>query len=148
MRLEPLYSASFTTPESWSVDLAGQFGTEAHSFLVAEGRSTGRLSARLRGANVPRRRADGTLLPDFRGVLETDDGATILYSWTGRTRVSDEGRHELVGGITHITDDERYQWLNHSFCGLTGEVLPRADGSGFDVVLEVAEIVWEPPPLG
>jgi hypothetical protein len=55
-------------------------------FLIAEGRVEGRLSARLRGSNYPRRRADDTLLADFRGALETDDGATILSSWHGYAR--------------------------------------------------------------
>ena len=83
MRLEPLYRVTFTTPESWSVELEGTTGTEGQSFLIAEGRSEGRLSARYRAANFPRRRTDGALTPDFRGVLETDDGATILFSWRG-----------------------------------------------------------------
>ena len=51
MRLEPLYRATFTTPEAWSVELAGPAGTEGQSFLIAEGRCDGRL----RGANYPRR---------------------------------------------------------------------------------------------
>jgi len=99
MRLEPLYRATFTTPESWSVDVAGPFGTETQNFLIAEGRATGRLSARLRAANFPRRRVDGTLLPDFRGALDTDDGATILYSWSGYARAGSGGMRELVGSI-------------------------------------------------
>jgi Protein of unknown function (DUF3237) len=144
MRLEPLYTATFTTPESWSVGFDGDFGSEQQDFLIAEGRSHGRLSARLRGANFPRRRADGTLLPDFRGVLETDDGATILYSWSGYARRNDAGMRELVGSLTHVTGDERYAWLNDAFCVLTGEVRPRAGQNGFDVVLEVARIVREP----
>ena len=41
MRLEPLYRARFTTPESWSVELVGSAGTEAKSFLIAEGRCEG-----------------------------------------------------------------------------------------------------------
>jgi hypothetical protein len=36
MRLEPLYRATFTTPESWCVELVGPAGTEARSFLIAE----------------------------------------------------------------------------------------------------------------
>ena len=144
MRLEPLYTATFTTPESWSVGLDGPFGSEEQNFLIAEGRSQGRLSARLRGANFPRRRADGILLPDFRGALATDDGATILYSWSGYARANDDGTRELVGGITHVTDDPRYAWLNTAYCALVGEVRSRAHGEGFDVVLEVSEVVWEP----
>ena len=83
MRLEPLYRARFTTPERWSVELRGPHGTEAQSLLFAEGRCEGRVAARLRAANFPRRRTDDTLTPDFRGVLETDDGATILFTWQG-----------------------------------------------------------------
>ena len=86
MRLDPLYRVTFATPESWSVELAGNTGTESQKFLLAEGRSSGRLSARFRAANYPRQRVDDTLLPDFRGALETDDGATILFSWSGYAR--------------------------------------------------------------
>lgn len=86
MRLEPLYRVTFTTPESWSVELGGDRGDEGRSFLIAEGRAEGRLSARYRGANFTRRRVDGTLTPDFRGVLETDDGATILFAWGSPVR--------------------------------------------------------------
>jgi len=66
MRLEPLYRATFTTPEAWSVELAGPAGTEGQSFLTAEGHCEGRLPARLRGANYPRRRTDNALLPGLR----------------------------------------------------------------------------------
>ena len=82
MRLEPLYRVIWTTPEAWSVQL---------------GRSPGPLSARFRAANYPRLRTDGTLTPDFRGVLETDGGATILFSWQGYARVGSNGMRELLG---------------------------------------------------
>jgi hypothetical protein len=71
MRLEPLYTVTFTTPEAWSVEVAADAGIEGRGFLLAEGRSTGRLSARFRAVNFPRKRADGALVPEFRGVLET-----------------------------------------------------------------------------
>lgn len=77
MRLEPFYRATFTTPESWTVELAGPAGVEGQSF-------------------------------------------------------------------THSTDDERYRWLNGAVCALAGEVRPDEDGSGFEVVLDVSELVWEP----
>jgi Protein of unknown function (DUF3237) len=141
MRLEPLYRATFTTLESWSVEIEGEHGSEGQSFLIAEGRLEGRLSARLRGANFPRRRSDGTHTPSFRGALETDDGATILYAWEGYGRAARLGVSELVGSITHVTGDERYRWLNTAVCALAGKARPREDGSGLDVVLEVAEIV-------
>ena len=144
MRLEPLYRVTFTTPESWSVELEGTTGTEGQGFLIAEGRSEGRLSARYRAANFPRRRTDGALTPDFRGVLETDDGATILFAWSGLARTGSAGMRELVGSITHTTSDGRYRWLNDRVGAVTGEVRPRETGEGFDVVIDVAELVWEP----
>jgi hypothetical protein len=144
VRLEPLYRAAFTTPESWSVELVGATGTEGQSFLIAEGRADGRLSARLRGANFPRRRVDETLLPEFRGVLETDDGAALLFTWRGYARARDDGMRELVGSVTHVCDDERYRWLNDVVCLLTGELRPRVDSDGSEVVFDVAELVWEP----
>ena len=84
------------------------------------------------------------MLPDFHGALDTDDGATILFSWSGYARASNSGARELVGGITHLTDDERYAWLNQAYCAVTGEVRPRREGDGFEVAFDVAELVWEP----
>ena len=144
MRLEPLYRAAFTTPEKWSVDLAGPAGTEGQSFLIAEGRCEGRLSGRLRGANYPRRRTDNALVPDFRGVLQTVDGAVVLFAWHGYARAGSGEIRELVGSVTHVCDDVRYRWLNDVVCTLTGEVRPRSDGSGSHVAYDVAELVWAP----
>jgi hypothetical protein len=143
MRLEPLYTVTFTTPEAWSVEVTSDAGIEGRSFLLAEGRSTGRLSARYRAANFPRKRTDAALVPEFRGVLETDDGATILFEWQGLAVLSASGMRQLLGSLVHTTDDPRYRWLNDRVCAVEGEVRPRADGSGFDVVFEVSEMVWE-----
>jgi hypothetical protein len=143
MRLDPLYTVTFTTPEAWSVEVAADAGIEGRSFLLAEGRSTGRLSARYRAANFPRKRTDAALVPEFRGVLETDDDATILFEWQGLAVLSASGMRQLLGSLVHTTDDSRYRWLNDRVCAVEGEVRPRADGSGFDVVFEVSEMVWE-----
>jgi len=139
---EPLYRVTFTTPESWNAEIDGETGTEGRSFLIAEGRAEGRFSARYRGSNFPRRRVDGVLTPDFRGALETDDGATILFAWQGIARRSG-GVRQLVGSMTHVTGDERYRWLNDRLCAVAGEVRP-VPGGGFDVVLDVSELLWEP----
>lgn len=142
MRLEPIYRVAFTTPEAWSAELTGDAGTEGRSFLIAEGRASGRLSARYRAANFPRRRVDGALVPEFRGVLETDDGATILFEWQGLAPLDDGGMRRLLGSVTHTTSDERYAWLNDRVGAVEGEVRPAGDG--FEVVFEVAEMIWEP----
>lgn len=47
-----------------------------------------------------------------------------------------------MGGLSHLTDDERYRWLNDRMCAVAGQVR-RLDG-GAEVVLEVGELVWEP----
>lgn len=146
MQLEPFYRVTFTTPESWNVTREGGSGTEGQSFLIAEGRAEGGLSARYRAANFPRRRVDGALEPEFRGVLETDDGAAILFRWEGLARLTDSGMRQLLGIVQHTTDDERYRWLNDRVCAVEGEVRPHSSGSGFDVVLEVSEMVWEAVP--
>ena len=143
MRLEPLYTVTFTTPEAWNVEVASDAGIEGRSFLLAEGRSTGRLSARHRAANFPRKRADGALVPEFRGVLETDDGAAILFEWQGLAVLTDSGMRQLLGSLVHTTSDPHYRWLNDRVCAVEGEVRPRADGSGYKVVFEVSEMVWE-----
>jgi hypothetical protein len=143
MRLEPLYTVTFTTPESWSVEVAAEAGIEGRGFLLAEGRTAGRISARFRAANFPRKRADGALVPEFRGVLETDGGGAILFEWQGLGVLTDSGMRKLLGSLVHTTDDPRYGWLNDLVCAVEGEVRPRTDGSGFEVVLEVSEMVWE-----
>ena len=144
MQLESLYRVTFTTPESWSVTRSGTDGAEAQSFLIAEGRAEGRLSARYRAANYPRRRVDGALEPSFRGVLETDDGVAILFHWEGLARLTDSGMRQLLGTVQHVSDDDRYEWLNDRVCAVEGEVRPRAQGDGFDVILDVSLMVWEP----
>jgi len=143
VRLEPLYRCTFAPTDSWHVDLGGPGAAEEQGFLLVEGRAEGRVTARLRAANFPRKRSDGILTPDFRGVLVTDDGATIVFTWQGYGRTGGDGRRQLLGSLTHLAGDERYRWLNQAVCVVTGEVHPQGDGR-FDVVLDVAELVWEP----
>src|SRR5918911_5221327 len=112
MRLDSLYKVTFTTPEAWSVDVASDAGIEGRGFLLAEGRSAGLLSARYRAANFPRKRSDGALVPEFRGVLETDDGGAILFEWQGLAVLPGPRMRQLLGSLVHTTGDTRYRWLN------------------------------------
>ena len=147
MRLEPLYLARFTTTDRWSVELSGAHGTEAQNLLFVEGRCEGQIAGALRASNSPRRRADGVLTPDFRGVVQTDDGATILFTWRGYGIAGTDGVNRLVGTMTHVSDAESYGWLNTVVCAVAGVVEPRANSAKLDVVLEVSQLVWEPPKL-
>jgi hypothetical protein len=135
-------SGDIYDPGAWAVEVAGAHGTEVQDFPIAKGRTERRLSAFLRGANYPRRRADGTLLGDFRGALDT--GATILFSWHGYARDGAVDKREIVGSIAHLIGNERYTWLNNTVCAVAGEVRPRTGGDGFAVVFDVAELIWQP----
>jgi hypothetical protein len=58
-------------------------------------------------------------------------------------RVGSNDVRELVGSITHVSDDDRYRWLNDRIGTVVGEVRPRVGGAS-TVAIEVREIVWEP----
>jgi uncharacterized protein DUF3237 len=145
MRLEPLYRVEFTYPEGWSIELAGEHGTQWQDFYLAEGTCAGRIAGRMRGANHPRRRTDGTFGPDFQGVIETADGAEIFFDWRGYGRAYPAGRRQIVVSGTHLSQDGRYRWLNDVLCVGTGEVRARPDRDSPDLVIDVAELIWEPP---
>lgn len=146
MRLEPLYRVAFRYPEHWHADLQGVNGLESAHFYLADGRCEGRVSGRFRGANHPRRRTDETYLPDFQGAIETDDGATILFDLRGYGRAYPVGNRQVVGFATHVSGDERYRWLNDVVCALAGEVRAHPEPGSTEIVLDVAELVWEEIP--
>ncbi len=146
MRLEPLYRVRFTYPEGWVVGLEG--GWEQYLFL-AEGRCEGSVSGRFRGANFPQRRTvEGPYCPDFRAVIETDDGATIMFESHGYGRAYPPGRRQIVGSVLHLSDSDHYRRLNDVVCVCVGEVRAPSDPNqeDADLVLDVAELVWEPIP--
>ncbi len=154
MRLEPVYRLRFDYPQSWGVDLRGDHGVEEHLYLLAAGEASGRVAGRFRASNSPRRRTDGTFVSDFSGVIETDDGATILvtYQGYGRRRTPEydrlsPGARQWVATAFHLSDHERYQWLNDVVCVGAGQVRPKptpTPENPSDLVLDVAELVWEP----
>src|SRR4051794_10282155 len=120
MKLEPLYRIRFHYPESWTIGLEG--GWEQHLFL-AEGRCEGAIEGRFRGANFPQRRtSSGPFRPDFRAVIESDDGATIMFELHGYGRSYPVGRRQVVGSVLHLSDNDRYRRLNDVVCVCAGEV--------------------------
>jgi hypothetical protein len=144
MRLEPLYRVRFTYPESWEIEL--ESGWQQH-FFIAEGRCEGGVAGRFRGANFPLRHgATGPFRPDFRAVIATDDGATIMFEWHGYGRAYPPGRRQIVGAVFHQSDDERYRRLNDAVCVCVGEVRWSDDPAQQepDLVIDVAELIWEP----
>lgn len=131
MRLEHLYRLRFDYDEYWTVG--------SQNFGLAEGRCEGRISGRFRGANHSRSDADGVVLPDFHGFIETDDGALLLFDYRGRGRVHEDDRFEALATATHVTDDDRYRRLNDVVCALEGWRKPGEEA----ITVDVYELVWE-----
>ena len=144
MQLKPLYSVRFRYPEGWAVELTAAAGKEEKHFFIAEGTCTGRIAGRFRGANHPRRRTDLTFAPDFQGVIETDDGAVVMFDYQGYGRAYPPGRRQIVTAAWHLCSHERYSWLNDSLCVGCGEVR-RISESESELVIDFSELVWEPP---
>ena len=85
------------------------------------------------------------LRADFRGAIETDDGATVLVELRGYGRAYPPGRREVVGSVMHLSDSEQYRPLNDAVCVCVGEVRAADDPDASPhLVLDVAELVWEP----
>jgi hypothetical protein len=149
--LKPLYSVRFHYPEDWAVELIGPAGKEEHLFFLADGVCTGTLAGRFRGANHPRRRTDLTFATDFQGVIETEDGATVMFDYQGYGRAYPKGRRQIVGAAWHVSDHAKYRRLNDVVCVLAGEVRwpdkPPEQVAQVEVelVIDVSEMVWEAP---
>jgi hypothetical protein len=141
MTNEALYVARFRYPSGWAAHLGGG---ERRWFFVAEGKAEGRINGRLVGANHPRQRPDGTFEPDFQGVIETGDGASVLFDYRGYGRAYPAGRRQIVGCAQHWCDDQRLTWLNDAVCTMTGEV--RTADAGSELVIVVTPLDWTPPP--
>jgi hypothetical protein len=131
MRLEPLYRLTFAYGEHWQAESGGVL----HWLLLARGRCEGRISGTFQGANAARRRPDGVFEPDYQGVIESDDGAVILLHLTG---YGSPGEGWITATAKHACSDERYAWLNRAVCAVNGTLRDR------EIVLDVAELVWEP----
>lgn len=97
-------------------------GEEGLGYGEGDGSVMGeKIRGSLHWTNHPRRRSDGSMLPDAQGVIQTDDGALVHFSLEGRTvHVGDMGR-QLLSAIFESADD-RYKWLNNTFCVLEGKI--------------------------
>ena len=141
MKLNPLYRLHFHYTDEWGVELTGDGGVQEQHFFFAEGRCEGRISGRFRGANAPQRRTDGTFVPNFHGVIETDDGAIIMVETHGYGRAYPEAARQILVTSTHLSDHPTYTWLNDSIA--VGEGVVRVTPNGVDLITEVYEAEWE-----
>jgi hypothetical protein len=79
-------------------------------------------------------------------VIETDDDATVMVECHGYGRAYPAGRRQIVGSVLHLSDSDRYRRLNDVVCVCVGEVRTPADPDqpSSDLVMDVAELIWEP----
>lgn len=84
-------------------------------------------------------------------MIETSDGAVIMFDYRGYGRAYPPGRRQIVGAAWHLSDHHKYKWLNDVVCALAGEVrvpdkspeqLKQID---VELVIDVSELVWEAP---
>ena len=115
-REESLYQGKFVVARPYDSQEANAYG-EGDGWVKGE-----RLQGTARWVNHPHCRTDGVWLPNVHGVIQTEDGASILFSLHGRTKFMTGGQgHQLLTTILE-TGDERYAWLNDSICILEGVI--------------------------
>jgi hypothetical protein len=110
------FELTYTALESLDYASGGQlYGT-------MEGRLIGdRVRGELRLTNLAPRRSDNVNLPTLRGVMTTDDQATVWVALDGiATLRSSDNARVFVTTFHCQTGDDRYAWLNTVFGVLEG----------------------------
>jgi hypothetical protein len=128
VRLEPLSVFEWSYDEDVRVAAPGYaivsaYGSEEGiGYGEGRGTATGRLEGTVVWSNYPRRRSDGRMLPNARGLITTSDGASVLFELRGRTifEGDEPGRQALVGWLE--SDHESYRWLNDIVCVAEGRI--------------------------
>ena len=114
MRLEPLFEMALDYEDGFVV-IAPYAGAEGIGYGGGKGRVSGdRINGSVRWSNHPRRREDGVLLPDAHGLIETEDGARVVFHLGGYSVATPDSpaRRGIVSPASFATDDDRYRWLN------------------------------------
>jgi hypothetical protein len=128
VRLEPLSIFYWSYEEDARVEAPGYAIVSAYDseegigYGEGRGTATGRIEGTVVWSNYPRRRSDGRMLPNVRGLVTTDDGAAILFELRGRTIFEGDapGRQNLVGWFE--SDHTSYRWLNDVVCIAEGTI--------------------------
>jgi hypothetical protein len=114
---------------------------EGTAYGEGDGTFTGpRLQGKARFVNHPHRQSDGNMVPDTHGVMVTDDGAAILFTFQGRTFFEGHTGKQLLH-ITFEAEDERYRWLNQTLGVMEGIVDAKTLSMRARVYLCVHELV-------
>ncbi len=114
IELEPLCTADITLARPFA--MPGPYGTrfiiELEEAKISGERLNGTMKGKA-GADWAVAGTDGSLRLDVRYLMETDDGALIYVTYTGRSDMSEgPGSAPLYATPTFETGDERYLWLN------------------------------------
>ena len=128
MRLEPLSIFHWSYEKDARIEAPGYAlvspydSEEGIGYGEGRGTAAGKIEGAVVWSNYPRRRTAGRMLPDVRGLVRTDDGASILFELRGRTIFEGDqpGRQNLVGWFESA--DERYRWLNDVVCIAEGHI--------------------------
>lgn len=98
------------------------YGSDGQLYGTMEGTLTGnRLSGHLRLTNLASRRGDNVNLPTLRGVLTTDDAATVWVELDGiATLRQDDNARVFTTTFRFRTGESNYAWLNTVFGVLEG----------------------------
>ncbi|HVL64529.1 MAG TPA: hypothetical protein VM573_05085 [Actinomycetota bacterium] len=118
MEVTQIAEVSLTYTDLETVD----FGAGGQIYGSLEGSVSGdRLSGSLRLTNLAARRPDDVNVPTLRGILTTEDGASVWVELDGiaTLRRSDEAR-VFVTSFRMRSGDERYSWVNTTFAVLEG----------------------------
>jgi hypothetical protein len=110
----------------WTYDADIRVPAPGYALLRGSGTASGRIEGAVVCSNYPRRRSDGRMLPNVRGLVRTDDPASILFEFRGRTifEGDEPGRQNLVGWFE--SDYETYRWLNDLVCVAEGLITDAA----------------------
>lgn len=129
MELEPLFTGRFLF-KGVAGDHFAAYGEDGDwvGYVTGEGEIEGeRLRGTLTWTNTPRRRADGTWLYDFTGLIRTDDDVLIRfetggYNWSLTDDPFEYEHRQVVGALTFQTAGEKYRWLNRTYALLEADV--------------------------
>jgi hypothetical protein len=125
MRLNKLCSMDLSYTDGFTL-IRPYDGDSGLGWGVGTGTVTGdRIRGTARWSNHPASRGDGVMLPGVRGVIETDEGAEVIFDLSGRTTWVDRdgvrtGRQLLMALFESEADD--YRWLNNTVCMVEGAI--------------------------
>lgn len=99
------------------------YGTdEGSGYGEGEGTVTGeKIRGAVRFVNHSHVNSGGSFQPNVDGIIKTEDGALIHLKLRGRT-VEVGGMGQPLLSAIFESGDDRYKWLNNTFCVVEGKI--------------------------